>query len=509
MVEEGLRRKWGVAVFLSLVALVFTSAPVETQAEQQGSALVLFETRSTAEAEEVTLCAQLLSLDGTLLWGSAAEPLVIPTPGLRVRHPAVTPDGTGGLFVAFEGERERCHIYAQRMSSDGELLWNSGRGLVAVTRGDWDAKRPAIVSDGQGGAIVVFEQHAPTGSRYAGDVDLAAQRLSADGQALWNGGEKAVTVSAEKWLELSPVAIPDGAGGAIIAFMAEFTEGEWKGDVDIFAQRISAEGKSLWQEGLGAVTVAGGSWPERKPVLIPGVNGTAIALYEEYGAADSEHANDVDVACQWISPDGEILWGEQEDASVEVSAARLVERDPRAASDGAAGIFVVFTVHHRSDTTDPDIYAQHISAERRAVWLGGERPLLVAGSRWAEDFPVAVSDGAGGLLVIYQEQAPDGQQSDIAAQGLSADGRPRWGALKEAKAVLRTAGLVRRPEAMTDGAGGALIVCQAERGTDHVELVAQRIDGQGSPLWGGVEQPLVVASGKGVRTVVALVPLTQ
>jgi len=502
--------KRGVALSLCVVALVFAVAPGQAQGEEQASVLVLFETRPTAEAEQVALGAQLLSAAGSLRWGSAAQPLVIQTPGLRVDQSAVTADGRGGFIVAFEGEGDGgCDIYAQRISPDGRLLWNGGQAPVAVTRSDWDEKSPAIVSDGQGGAIIVFEQHAPSGSRYAGGVDLGAQRLSAEGTPLWNGGEKAVTVSAEKWLELTPAAIPDGAGGAIIGFVIEITEGQWKGDTDIYAQRISADGKALWHGGQGAVAVAELNWAENKLTVIPGANGTAIAIYEEHGTPDSEYVGDVDVACMWLSPTGQLLGSDDEGSPVVVSDTELVERDPRVAGDGAGGIFVVFSMHDIEDTSDPDIYAQRVSAERQAVWLGGDRPLLVVASRWAEDFPVAISDGSGGVLVIYQEQSADGQQSDIAAQRLSAAGHPLWGSGKEGQIVVKTAGLVRRPEAVVDGAGGALIVCQAERGADHVELVAQRIDGQGSPLWGGVEQPVVVAGGTGVRRVLALVPSSR
>ena len=37
-------------------------------------------------------------------------------------------------------------------------------------------------------AIVFFEQHFQTGES-AGDVQLGAQRISADGKLLWNAGE--------------------------------------------------------------------------------------------------------------------------------------------------------------------------------------------------------------------------------------------------------------------------------------------------------------------------------
>jgi hypothetical protein len=93
------------------------------------------------------------------------------------------------------------------------------------------------VAAAQADVIVVFEQHARVGE-YAGDIDIAAQRLSPTGELGWLEGERAVDIAGGPELERNPYAIPDGSGGAIVVSESEARTGEHKGDSEIAAQRI-------------------------------------------------------------------------------------------------------------------------------------------------------------------------------------------------------------------------------------------------------------------------------
>src|SRR6266851_9755437 len=71
-----------------------------------------------------------------------------------------------------------------------------------------DQDSPTIVSDGYGGTIVTWRDHR------GGSYDIYAQRVSADGVALWTADGVALCTSAND--QISPTITADGSGGAII-----------------------------------------------------------------------------------------------------------------------------------------------------------------------------------------------------------------------------------------------------------------------------------------------------
>ena len=92
---------------------------------------------------------------------------------------------------------------------------------------------PFVVTDGAGGVIAIWHD-VRNGNR-----DIYAQRINAEGEMQWslNG----IAVYAGEHEQGWPVAVSDGAGGAIIAW------GDGRNNrLDIYAQRVDANGKILW-----------------------------------------------------------------------------------------------------------------------------------------------------------------------------------------------------------------------------------------------------------------------
>src|SRR5882672_4714915 len=79
----------------------------------------------------------------------------VPVTGLgnNVR-PLLTPDGSGGIIVAWDVSND---IYAQRVDQDGNLLWGTSMP-VCVCTGYQSAL--FIATDGAGGAIVGWSDSA-------------------------------------------------------------------------------------------------------------------------------------------------------------------------------------------------------------------------------------------------------------------------------------------------------------------------------------------------------------
>ncbi len=383
------------------------------------------------------------------------------------------------------------------------------------------------VSGGGGehpGAVVVLERHFEQG-RYAGDTDVVAQQVSVGGAPLWNANpDGAYTVSmpvaTSEFSESAPVAIPDGRGGTFVAYVVTPHDGPLAGHTRIWAQHLDSDGYVTWNEGLRSVEAGfNPAFRARDPVLASDGRGGVIVIYEaEF--TEGEHAGDVDILAQRITRTGLPLWG----AGVLVASSRMAERNPSVVADGRGGAIVVFEGEAREGefAGDTEILAQRIDRRGRLAWHGGGRSLIVSAGRVHERSPVAVSDGRGGVIAVFEQAVLDGPYAGrvwIAGQRVSRSGQLLWNRGDRSTAVSLGPYVHSALDATSDGRGGVIAVFEgvlAEGdGPATAEVFAQRVDGRGRLLYGLGDQaapvatssvpdlrPQVVADGSGGAVVV-------
>jgi hypothetical protein len=91
-----------------------------------------------------------------------------------------------------------------------------------------------------------------------------------------------------------------------------------------------------------------------------------------------------------------------------------------------------------------------------------------------------VSDGAGGVIVVWRDHYAYSDNPDIYAQRIDADGNLLWSGY--GCAVCTASGGQYEPRIVSDGAGGAIIAwCDFRYTTGHIR--AQRVDAAGNCLW--------------------------
>jgi hypothetical protein len=492
------------------VLLVLAALAGTVRAQQPGDVVVVFETRA-AGATDCDIAAQRITRDGQLVWGTAEKPVMVANSRDLETSPVACDDGEGGAFVAYEyefaggehkGDRDivlqhldrngkvlwaepraiasskgaetkpvmvsdgqgggivvynwagadgDLDLMAARFDHEGRCLWNGGKNPAVVANSPGIERNPCIVTDGQGGILVFFEWEGK-----GGDVDVMAQHVAADGKVLWEANQRALDVAATGNLERHPAAVPDGAGGAIVIFEVEYTEGQYKGDADLLAQRVSRDGKLLWGDTTHAKDVATSSTGlESNPVAIPdGAGGALVAFQLEY--VSGEHQGDIDVLAQRLDADGHMKWNEGKRSSAVCTATDL-ERHPAVAPDGAGGMIVAVDSELLADADkgDIDILAQRISGAGDLQWREGKRSVSVGTSRvWQEVAPIVFADGAGGAIIIYEATARTGEYAgdhDLEAARLDRDGKLMW--LKGERAVDLAAGrqLEQHPAAFVSG----------------------------------------------------------
>ena len=145
----------------------------------------------------------------------------------------------------------------------------------------------------------------------------------------------------------------------------------------------------------------------------------------------------------------------------------------RSLPDGLGGAFIVWEDRRSGDS---DVYAQHLDAAGNPLW--GANGALVVSQTGGQESPVLAKDGAGGIIVAWQDSRSGFY--DIYAQALNSAGATRWAA--GGIPLCTATGNQVLQVATEDASGGAIIAWRDLRGLDS-DIYAQRVDNLGTALW--------------------------
>ena len=385
-----------------------------------GSSLIVHSAVYPAD-DDHDVHVQKVSKYGELLFEDGVKSRPVAVTERKERFPRAVPDGAAGAIVVYElllddGDTD---IMAQRVAPDGRLLWNPLG--VAVASAKRPERQPVVVSDGAGGAIVVFCMELE-----GGDVDIFAQRIRPDGTLVWHEGEKSAVVASAQALELQPRVVSDGEGGAIVVYQLDLADA---GQRVLMAQRVSAHGELLFNGGergllVTALPLAAG--PDAVALLPDGLGGAFVAMEI---VADAERPEDVDLAVQRIHADGTLAWGGAGEgevpAPVLAASSQWPERRPVLHADGQGGVVIAFETG--STQGDLDVMAQRVDAEGALRWYQGERSAEVAYTRLNESTPRIVEQDRDRILILFEVKRENGRGT-VACQALRVqDGSPVYG----------------------------------------------------------------------------------
>ena len=371
--------------------------------------------------------------------------------------PTIIADGSGDDIAVWTDARNgNLDIYAQKLTQNGYSVWIADG--AAVCKDMAAQSSPHAISDGAGGAIVVWED-----SR-GGTKDIYAQRIDGFGSVLWTTNGLPVCNAAND--QVGPVIISDGSGGAIVAWTDDRAG---VGSSDVYAQRLNSAGSAQWAPNGVALCAASGvqqnlsietdgnhgayvAWQDQRTELA----GDIYALRVNSAGAPQGTANGTGIC---------VLAGPQE--------------TPDLVSDGAGGVIVGWADRRGLNY---DLYAQRFNGA--VQWLAGGLPVCTAlGDQRALK---ACSDGAAGAVFAWQDGR--GADADIYAQRLSPTGAPSW--TLDGIAVCAAAADQLAPEIQRDPAGGSLLTWTDQRSaTTGADIYVQRLSGAGAAPWtaGGVQ----------------------
>ena len=279
--------------------------------------------------------AQHVNALGTPQWADTAV-AICAVANQPFPYPAgIESDGAGGAIITWEDYRSvpSGAIYVQRVNAAGVPQWTPD-GVALSTSGS----RPAIASDGAGGAIVTWG-------------GTSAQRVNASGVPQWTPNGVALSTAASSKVAVTidsdraggGAIVSDGAGGAIVTWE------DYRSGSDIYAQRVDAAGARQWADDGVAICAAAGV--QYSPMISSDGAGGAVVTWE-----DGRGGSYLDIYSQRVNASGTPQWTSD---GVAASTAAHDKFDPMIASDGAGGAIVTWE--------DGDIYAQHVTGPLNAV----------------------------------------------------------------------------------------------------------------------------------------------
>jgi hypothetical protein len=379
------------------------------------------------------------ALVGVTLLGASCRPYQVP----RIAA-AVTGDSSGGAIAVYQiwqVSDSYCRFYVQKVSPEGDLPWGEKGVLLGSGYSEAGYFYSRAVGDGSGGAVVIWVEFLlhPAGELPSSQTHAA--RIDSEGNVKW---QRDVPGDIPGFGQ----AIPDGSGGAIIAYRALYEE-------KISVLKIDGEGNLPWGRDGVSLNLSGSD--SQCKITTDNLGGVIVV---------QKIAGEGIICAQRVDSGGDILW-----QSGGIKACVGPAEGAEVVSDGAGGAIIAYIRDipcggQQAVYCDSHIHAQRIDAEGNVLWGSDGVPIC------AEPGPVGspriVADGAGGAIISFSFL---GVHEAVRADRIDADGHVLW----ENEDELRSGIIV------SDGSGGVISVWD---GGEGINATAQRLDAMGRELWG-------------------------
>ena len=316
-------------------------------------------------------------------------------------EPRIVSDGVGGAIIVWKDERNLLttgkDIYAQRIDSNGNFLWDPDG--VPISTVDDDQVSPELVSDGAGGAIITWHDWR---DRSSTEIDIYAQRVDSNGTSLWTAN--GTSICSANQIQHSADIISDDAGGAIIIWNDDRNDG-------IYAQKINSLGEIQWS--LDGILIANNA---HRPHFISDGEGGAIITWQ-----DNRIGNlGLDIYIQKVNATGDIQWTPN---GIPISTEQYDQNNPQIVADGAGNIIIAWEDDRKQD--DTDIFVQKVNASGDIQWTPNGTAINTMNNY--QSYPQIVSDGQGGAIISWTDiRTYVDSDMDIYIQRVNSTGDTLW-----------------------------------------------------------------------------------
>jgi hypothetical protein len=397
-----------------------------------GAIIAWYDTRN----DDGDIYAQRIDANGVIQW--TANGISISSAASMQAQPALISDGSGGAIITWTDLRNGndFNIYAQRVNGSGLVQWAPDGVIICDT--PRDQVYPTLAADGNGGAFITW------GYLDGMYNDIFVQGINANGSL--KGPVTLACSNPEN--QVQPAIISDNDGGAIVVWKDSRNQSDGISASDIFAQRISTQGISLWT--TDGVAICEAPRTQENAILIPDGSGGAIITWQDERDVSISPTN-VDIYAQHINASGHVQWAS---GGLGIYTTSDKQFRPSITTDQAGGAFIACQIYAGLTNT---ISVQRVGASGTKLWMSNGVPIGSAG----KEFPIIISDGDGGAFLTWEDGRSSGV--DLYAQHLDANGAELWalGGVPISTAFA----LQTKPHLVLDSQGGAIISWDDYRNT--------------------------------------------
>ncbi len=380
-------------------------------------------------------------------------------------------DGTGGAIILYKqvpADGDGFYdLLARKVDHYGNMVWGSPVTIFDGVAND-NPMEVAAISDGVGGVFIAW-------IRYVSNTRvLTGQRLDSSGALTWGAlGSLAVT-SPTGFSMYEPQLVADGADGFIVAWQDR--RDYWTTNSDIWAQRFDGSGNRLWGPGGTEVCVADQS--QLGVTICSDSVGGAYVAWEDFRSTTNW-----EIYGQRLLPGGTVAW-ETDGKLLLVNS--YDDHDPILVTTNYNSDF--FLVHHHFDGADHQIMVGRFTS--LGDWLWSEYAAENPGGPQFD--PAAIADGHGGVFVAWKDYRLIGLfGGHIFLQHFSPSGVVQFGTTGT------PAGLAdvnqSNPRLVLDQADGVIVIWEDYR-SYHSDIYGQRLTAAGSTKWGESGRPIGAGS---------------
>ena len=398
------------------------------------------------------LFVQSVSNIGMTNWRNNGVDVAIAYGSVTQQKPKITKSGKGEYIAVFEDYRNGfSNIYAQKFNNYGKLLWDREGIRICMTTSN--QLNPEIVSDDDGGAIIVWEDSK------AGFSQVYAQRVDLYGNLLWD--ENGILICQVEKDKKNPRIAKDTKSGAFIIWQDFRNSDDFP---DIYGQRIDKNGSLLWgDDGVGVNKVEGS---QANIKVDPDGEGGCVVTWVDY----RKNINTPDIYAQKLSGNGRLIW---EIAGLAVCRAPESQRNQNVATDGD-----IIIVWEDSGGGNYDIYAQKINKDGSVAWVCDGIPVCTA--PFTQHEPKVINDGKGGAIITWEDYR--NANWDIFTQRIDDEGKCEWE--KDGVKISTAGGTQYSPKIVRSKDSSSIIVWEDYRNNKSYNIYSQMISGKGETLWG-------------------------
>lgn len=263
---------------------------------------------------------------------------------------------------------------------------------------DGDQSEPKIISDGNGGAIIAWQDYQ------SGNAVIFTQRIDRYGYVKWlsNGIPVCDTGSDQFNFDM----VEDGKGGVIFA---------WQDNRDssnkIYIQRIDSSGNYLWSD--TGVQVCALNYDQIIPKIVQDGQGKYLITWLDKRSGISN------VYAQKIDLDGLIVWN---DFGAKATSDLGDVQSYRVKSDGWGGVYIVW--EDSVFSTNKLIKAQYLTGTRNRMWGPSGTDLLVSNGISSAQFPNFAISSEDKIIITWSDNRSG--VFNIYAQSINRNGTINW-----------------------------------------------------------------------------------